>query len=112
MPFPFMSILSKVVGFVLAAMLLKVRGSERYDEEDREGEGDGGTLGGIGRSDASSSASCTLAGDQVDSRATDDSSSEWSSRPSIEYWSSPFKEMVRRCVAPPSESCLPCLLGP
>ena len=33
MPPPFRSTLSRVVGFVLAAMLLKVWGSERYDEE-------------------------------------------------------------------------------
>ena len=72
MPFPFMSILRSVVGFVLAAMLLKVRGSERYDDEEREGEGDGGELGGNGRTDASSSASKTLLGDHVDSRARED----------------------------------------
>ena len=54
---PVKSTLSNVVGLVLAAMLAKVRGCERYDEEDSEGDGDGGALGGMGRTDASSSAS-------------------------------------------------------
>ena len=67
MPFPYISRLSTVVGFVLAAMLLKVRGSERYDDEESDGEGEGGELGGIGRRDASSSASSTLPGGQLDS---------------------------------------------
>lgn len=71
-PFPFISMLSSVVCLVLAAMLLKVRGSDRYDEEDREGDGEGGALGGIGRTDASSSASRTLPGDQVDSGSRED----------------------------------------
>lgn len=69
MPFPGRSILNTVVGLVLAAILLKVRGSDRYEEEEREGAGEGGALGGNGRSDASSSASNILAGDQNESRA-------------------------------------------
>lgn len=99
-PFGVRSTLSKVVGFVLAAMLLKVRGSERYEEEDLEGDGDGGVLGGIGRNEASSSASNALVGDQVESRATeetiDPSSSSLSSLPS----SSPpsFRDIVLRLV--------------
>lgn len=59
--------LRRVVGLVLAAMLLNVRGSDRYDEEDRDGEGEGGALGGMGRTDASSSASNALVGDQMES---------------------------------------------
>jgi len=35
----------RVVGFVPAAMRREVRGSERYDGDDREGEGEGGVLG-------------------------------------------------------------------
>lgn len=68
---PVRSTLSNVVGFVLAAILAKVRGSDRYEEEDREGEGEGGALGGIGRTEASSSASYTLFGDQTESNALD-----------------------------------------
>jgi hypothetical protein len=71
--------LSKVVGFVLAAILLNVRGSERYEEDERDGEGEGGALGGMGRTDASSSASKALAGDQNDSRFIEESSNETSS---------------------------------
>jgi hypothetical protein len=78
-PLPLRSMLSKVVGFVLAAILLNVRGSERYDDDEREGEGEGGALGGMGRTDASSSASKALAGDQIDSRFNEESSSERSS---------------------------------
>lgn len=37
-----------------------------------EGDGDGGPLGGKGLTEASSSASRLLVGDQVDSRASDD----------------------------------------
>lgn len=81
-PFPCKSMLRTVVGFVLAAILLNVLG---YEDEDREGEGEGGMLGGIGRNEASSSASNALAGDHVDSRANDErpedppsSSSVWS----------------------------------
>lgn len=73
--------LSTVVGFVLAAILLNVRGSERYEDEEREGAGEGGALGGSGRTEASSSASSTLAGDQSESRAMDspsNASNEWS----------------------------------
>ena len=54
---PVRSTLSSVVGFVLAAMLRNVRECERYDEEERDGDGEGGELGGSGRTDASSSAS-------------------------------------------------------
>lgn len=63
--------LRTVVGFVLAAMLANVRGSERYEAEECEGDGEGGELGGNGRTDASSSASRTLrlVGDHSDSRA-------------------------------------------
>lgn len=64
--------LSKVVGFVLAAMLLKVCGSDRYDDADSEGDGEGGPLGGNGLTEASSSASRLLMGDHIDSRASDD----------------------------------------
>lgn len=66
------STLSTVVGFVLAAILLKVRGLERYDEEEWDSEGEGGELGGRGRREASSSASRALAGDQKESRASDE----------------------------------------
>ena len=54
---PVKSILRTVVGFVLAAILANVLGSERYEDEECEGEGEGGALGGNGRTDASSSAS-------------------------------------------------------
>ena len=71
---PVKSTLSTVVGFVLAAMLANVRGSERYDEDECDGDGEGGALGGNGRTDASSSASRTLrlVGDQSESRARDE----------------------------------------
>jgi hypothetical protein len=75
MPFPGKSMLNTVVGFVLAAILLNVRGSERYEDEEREGTGEGGALGGSGRNEASSSASTILAGDQRESRAIDSLSS-------------------------------------
>jgi len=71
MPFPGKSTLNTVVGFVLAAILLNVLGSERYEEEERDGAGEGGVLGGSGRTEASSSASCILAGDQVESCAVE-----------------------------------------
>jgi hypothetical protein len=71
--------LSRVVGLVLAAMLLNVRGSERYEEEEREGDGEGGALGGMGRRDASSSASKALAGDQIESLFIEERSNELSS---------------------------------
>ena len=54
---PVRSTLRRVVGFVLAVMLRNVREWERYEDESREGEGEGGELGGSGRTDASSSAS-------------------------------------------------------
>jgi hypothetical protein len=66
------SILSKVVGLVLAAMLLKVFGLDKYDDAESEGEGEGGLLGGKGLTEASSSASRLLVGDHVDSLASDD----------------------------------------
>ena len=66
------SILSNVVGLVLAAILLKVFGSDKYDDAESEGEGEGGPLGGKGLTEASSSASILLVGDHVDSRARDD----------------------------------------
>jgi len=81
MPPPFKSILRRVVGFVLAAMLRNVRGSDRYDDEEREGDGEGGALGGSGRSEASSSASKALAGDQMESRFREDWSERSSSGP-------------------------------
>jgi hypothetical protein len=62
--------LSTVVGFVLAAMLLNVCGFDRYEDNEGEGEGEGGMLGGIGRTEASSSAS--KAGDHVESRAKEE----------------------------------------
>lgn len=78
-----MSMERRVVGFVLADMLLNVRGSERYDEEERDGEGDGGDVGGSGRMDASSSASAFMRfereRDQVETPAPDDRRSESSS---------------------------------
>jgi hypothetical protein len=63
---PVRSTLNSVVGLVLAAILWKVRGFERYDEDEREGEGEGGELGGRGRREASSSASRLLAGDHIE----------------------------------------------
>jgi hypothetical protein len=60
------SMLSTVVGFVLAAILLNVFGLERYDDVDGDGDGDGGLLGGKGLTEASSSAS--KGGDCVESR--------------------------------------------
>lgn len=64
---PVRSTLRRVVGFVLAAMLANVLGSERYDDEERDGDGEGGALGGMGLTEASSSASSMLRGDHVDS---------------------------------------------
>lgn len=63
------------MGFVLAAMLRKVRGSDKYDEESREGDGDGGALGGSGRTDASSSASNALADESLFKENWSDTSS-------------------------------------
>ena len=107
-----MSILNRVVGLVLAAMLLKVCGCERYEDDDLEGDGDGGLLGGRGRTDASSSASRTLAGDHVESRVTDDGLYETSSSSSgVRSLSSlPSKETVFRLV--PTESVRDCVLIP
>ena len=112
MPLAPMSILSKVVGLVLAAMLLKVCGCDRYEDDDLEGDGDGGLLGGRGRTDASSSASRTLAGDHVESRVTDDGLYETSSSSSgVRSLSSlPSKETVLRLV--PTESVRDCVLIP
>lgn len=105
MPPPCMSILSNVVGFVLAAMLLNVRGSDMYEEEDVEGEGEGGALGGIGRTDASSSAEL-----RRDHRADLPSMNEWmevSSPPIVggedmrRSLASPLPELsFRRCAFP------------
>lgn len=64
--------LRTVVGLVLAAMLLKVRELDKYDDEEWESDGDGGALGGRGRNDASSSASRTLTGDHMESRAREE----------------------------------------
>ena len=69
---PVRSTLNKVVGLVLAAILWKVRGLERYDEEERDGEGEGGELGGNGRREASSSASRLLVGDHIESLAKEE----------------------------------------
>lgn len=60
------------MGFVLAVMLRNVRGSDKYDDDERDGEGEGGELGGRGRTDASSSASRWLVGDHRESRARDE----------------------------------------
>jgi hypothetical protein len=80
---PVRSTLNKVVGLVLAAMLWKVRGFERYDEDEREGEGEGGELvGGNGRREASSSASRLLVGDHIESLAKEERYVETSPRPS------------------------------
>jgi hypothetical protein len=46
-----------VVGLVLAAPDRKVRGPESWDDEERDGVGDGGEVGGRGLVEASSSAS-------------------------------------------------------
>lgn len=75
---PVRSTLSTVVGFVLAVMLRKVRGSDKYDDDEceGEGEGEGGEVGGSGRMDASSSASRWLVGDHRESRASDRPSSD------------------------------------
>jgi hypothetical protein len=54
-----------VVGLVLAAKLLNVRGSDMYEDDEREGDGEGGELGGSGRIDASSSASRPLREDAL-----------------------------------------------
>ena len=67
MPFVPRSIDIRVVGLVLAVTLLKVRGSDKYDEEEREGAGEGGDVGGKGRIEASSSAS-GFDGDHVEER--------------------------------------------
>ena len=63
-----------MVGLVLAlgATLWKVCGADRYDDESREGEGEGGDVGGMGRVDASSSASRGLEGDHIENAAMDD----------------------------------------
>jgi hypothetical protein len=66
--------LSSVVGFVLAVILRKVRGSDKQDEESREGDGDGGELGRSGRTEASSSASNALVGDHIESLFKDNCS--------------------------------------
>jgi hypothetical protein len=61
MPLAPMSMDSRVVGRVLvAAALLNVLGSETNDEDEREGTGEEGEVGGMGRIDASSSASPRL----------------------------------------------------
>ena len=56
-----------VVGFVLAAAERKVCGSDKWEDEEREGEGEGGVVGGSGRIEASSSASGACDGAQSDS---------------------------------------------
>jgi hypothetical protein len=71
MPFP-RSTLSTVVGFVLAAKLRKARGTNRYNDEECEGGGEGGALGGIGQRDAFSSTSMATDGDHMDSGPKDD----------------------------------------
>ena len=79
---PVRSTLNSVVGLVLAAILWKVRGFDRYEEDEREGEGEGGELGGSGRREASSSASRLLAGDHIESLAKEERYVESSPRPS------------------------------
>jgi hypothetical protein len=69
---PDRSTLRRVVGFVLMATLANVRGSERYDDEECDGDGEGGELGGSGRTEASSSASRMLFGDHVESLASEE----------------------------------------
>ena len=54
---PLRSTLKRVVGLVLAVILRNVRECDRYEDESRDGDGDGGALGGMGRTEASSSAS-------------------------------------------------------
>ena len=113
MPPPFRSTLSRVVGFVLAAMLLKVWGSERYDEEDLEGEGDGGALGGMGRMEASSSASNARIGEYVESRAKDDGSDDLSSESDDRgEKSSPLSDTVFRRTGTTGSSLLGRALTP
>lgn len=72
MPFVVRSIETTVVGFVLIDMLLNVFGSDKYDDDEREGDGDGGEVGGSGRMDASSSASSWLDGDHSEPTFPDD----------------------------------------
>ncbi|SRR6266576_1918203 len=112
MPLVLKSMLNRVVGLVLAAMLLKVCGCDRYEDDDLEGDGDGGMLGGSGRREASSSASRTLAGDHVESRVTDDGLYETSSSSSgaRSFSSSPSRESVLRLV--PTDSVRECVLIP
>lgn len=94
---PLRSTLSRVVGFVLAAMLLNVCGSERYEDDDLDGEGEGGELGGRGRIDASSSASSARMAEYVESRAREDGSDDRSSdREERGEISSPFSDTVLR----------------
>jgi len=103
--------LRRVVGFVLAAMLLNVRGSERYEEDDREGDGEGGALGGIGRTEASSSASNAVVGDHTDSDRSEAPSSSSVSAENSRTSSSPFNETVFRLAAARASS-FPCCLPP
>jgi hypothetical protein len=57
----------RVVAFVLAGpVLLNVRGLDVNDEDDFDGTGDGGQVGGIGRVEASSSASTVFEFRQVE----------------------------------------------
>lgn len=93
-------------------MLLKVRGRDRYEDDDLEGDGEGGMLGGRGRTEASSSASRTLAGDHVESRVTNDGLHETSSSSSgvRSFSSSPSKETVLRLV--PTDSVRECVPRP
>jgi hypothetical protein len=94
------STLSTVVGLVLAAILRNVLGSERYEglvEVDMkdglwEGEGDGGEDGGSGRTEASSSASWAVDGDQVDSIARDERRAEDAESPSSDVLSLSVRE--------------------
>jgi len=76
-------------------MLLNVRGLDMYEEEDREGDGDGGELGGNGLIDASSSASAATDGDQRDSASSSSSDNEECLET---YPSSPLSEMALRCA--------------
>jgi hypothetical protein len=89
-----------VVGFVLAVTLLKVRGSDKNDEEDRDGAGEGGDVGGKGRMEASSSAS-GLEGDQVEDRdergGVDRPICETSSSLSIMWFPSEWRGGISSC---------------
>ena len=92
------SIERSVVGFVLADMLLNVLGLERYDDDERDGEGDGGDVGGNGLIEASSSASASIRfereRDHVETPAPDERLSKSSSSSSTSSSLSLSKTLV------------------